>query len=231
MALYADFEWSEVGKRIRVRRLAQEKTQQQLAGEAGLTQNAIFRLEVGNTNPQLSTLRVVARALGTNVRELVCGVRDEDPRLGERLPVVRRILESGDPAAVRAMDHGLENATTLLERTSGFWENTPTAIKIGGRTFPRPGTRHTEPLKGQRGLPSSKSPAGSASSMARSARKESEILKKKVVETHRYRTDDAPNLPVGRAPKAALPETNRRKEQHGKLVIPAALSHQERPKA
>jgi hypothetical protein len=97
--------------------------------------DAIFRLEVGNTNPQPSTLRVVARALDTNVRELVCGVRNEDPRLGNRLVLVRRILESGDPAAIRSMDHGLENATTLLERTTGFWENTPTAFKIGGRTY------------------------------------------------------------------------------------------------
>jgi transcriptional regulator with XRE-family HTH domain len=120
MAMFADFDWAEMGQRIYARRLALKKTQQQLATEAGLTQNAIFRLEIGNTNPQISTIWAVAKALGMSSRELVRGVTDDDPRFGERMAAVRRILESGDDAAIRAMDHGLEGAQTLLDRTGGL---------------------------------------------------------------------------------------------------------------
>jgi transcriptional regulator with XRE-family HTH domain len=119
MAISADFDWAEMGQRIYARRLALKKTQQQLATEAGLTQNAIFRLEMGNTNPQISTIWAVAKALGMSSRELVRGVTDDDPRLGERMAAVRKILESGDDAAIRAMDNGLEGALTLLDRTGG----------------------------------------------------------------------------------------------------------------
>ena len=171
MVICADFDWSEVGQRIRARRLALKKTQQQLGSEAGLTQNAIFRLEAGDTNPQVTTLRAVATALGTHARELVCGVMDADPQLVGRLAALRRILESGDDAAIRAMDSGLENAQTILNRTKGLRESHGVAGGMSGR--PRRPLEPDETLQlllsttpGPLGAPSSATPnieiAGSA---------------------------------------------------------------------
>lgn len=111
-----DFCWAEVGTRIRDRRMRRGLSQQALATAAEITQNGIFRLEAGETNPQLSTLRQIAAALGCSVRELVVGASSDDPILAQRLGRVKRLVESKDPAAIRAMDNGLETAEALLER-------------------------------------------------------------------------------------------------------------------
>ena len=113
-----DFTWSELGDRIKRRRTARKISQQALASAADLTQNAIFRLEAGETNPQLSTLQRIAPALGCNVRELLCGVPENSPRLAGRLERVRLVVDSGDTVALRILDHGIEAAEALLERTS-----------------------------------------------------------------------------------------------------------------
>lgn len=201
MAKCADFEWAEVGRRIRARRLALNRTQQQLAEKAGLTQNAIFRLEAGDTNPQISTLRVVAKALGTTARELVCGIVESDPRLGDRLVVVRRILESGDGAAIRAMDYGLENAQTVLDRTSGFWDKKP--VDVGGRY------RRSAPTSSAGRLRLPRNPD--------SEKEEIELLTKNQVH-------HAPHLRVGNAGNIALPKSNPPTEQHER---PTELSARE----
>jgi transcriptional regulator with XRE-family HTH domain len=228
MAKLTDFEWSEVGQRIRGRRLALKKTQKQLAENAGLTQNAIFRLEAGDTNPQISTLRVVAKALGTNARELVCGVTDTDPLLADRLVMVRRILESGDDAAIRAMDYGLENAQTVLDRTSGFWDKEPTLIRLGGKTCRRSVPEVSVSLKKRSSSPSSKSRTMSASTPPRRLPKASDALKKEMYEMAGYRLDDAPHLPVGNAGKIALPESSRSGAQHADSAVFAAREDSER---
>jgi transcriptional regulator with XRE-family HTH domain len=228
MAKCADFGWSEVGQRIRARRLALKKTQQQLAEKAGLTQNAIFRLEAGDTNPQISTLRAVAKALGWNARELVCGVIDSDPRLGDRLVVIRRILESGDEAAIRAMDYGLENAQTVLDRTSGFWDKEPAFIRLGGKTHRRSVPELSVPLKEEGDSPSSGSRAMSASAPPRRLPKISDSRNKEMHGMTGYRLDDAPHLPVGNAGKIALPETSRSGAQHADSAVFAAREDSER---
>jgi transcriptional regulator with XRE-family HTH domain len=113
-----DFKWQELGDRINRRRVARKISQQTLASSAGLTQNAIYRLEAGETNPQLSTLQRIAPALECSVRELLCGMSENAPRLGGRLNRVRLVVESGDEAAIRILDHGIEAAEVLLERSS-----------------------------------------------------------------------------------------------------------------
>ena len=113
----ADFTWAELGSRIRGRRLRLGLSQQALAAAAGITQNGIYRLEAGETNPQLVTLVKVAEALKCTVRELVAGSSDCSPILAELVRRVKRVMESRDPAAIRAMDNGLEAAEALLERT------------------------------------------------------------------------------------------------------------------
>lgn len=110
-----DFSWSEVGGRIRQRRMARGLSQQALATAAGLTQNAIFRIEAGESNPQMTSLQRVARGLGCSVRELICGM-PATPELNGRMKSVRAIIESGDGDAIGMLDHGIEAAEVLLKR-------------------------------------------------------------------------------------------------------------------
>lgn len=111
-----DFGWSEVGSRIRQRRTARGLSQQALATAAGLTQNAIFRIEAGESNPQITSLQRVAHGLGCSVRELMCGM-PAMPELDGRMKRVRAIIESGDGDAIGILDHGIEAAEVLLQRS------------------------------------------------------------------------------------------------------------------
>jgi transcriptional regulator with XRE-family HTH domain len=51
--------------RIRERREALAMTREQLAEKAGLTYNAIYRIETGQREPMASTLGAIAKALNT----------------------------------------------------------------------------------------------------------------------------------------------------------------------
>lgn len=112
-----DFAWSEVGIRIRQRRTAQGRSQQALADAAGLTQNAIFRIEAGDSNPQITTLQQIAAGLGCTVRELMCGFPETATKLTGRLNRARAVIESGDEDAIRVLDYGIEAAQMLLVRS------------------------------------------------------------------------------------------------------------------
>jgi XRE family aerobic/anaerobic benzoate catabolism transcriptional regulator len=116
MALEKDFSWSEVGARIRDLRKQLDMSQQALATAAGITQNGVFRLEAGKTNPQLTTLQHIAAALGCSVRYLVSGTPERDPSFADRYQRIVRIVESRDDMAIRTMDGGIESAEELLER-------------------------------------------------------------------------------------------------------------------
>jgi transcriptional regulator with XRE-family HTH domain len=116
MALKTDFSWSEVGARIRDMRKQLDMSQQALGAAAKITQNGVFRLEAGATNPQLTTLQNIAAALGCSVRYLVSGTPDRDSVFADRYLRIQRIVESRDDMAIRAMDGGIESAEELLER-------------------------------------------------------------------------------------------------------------------
>ena len=131
-----DFSWVEVGTRIRDRRLRRGFTQQALAAAADITQNGIFRLEAGETNPQLTTLQQIAAALECSVRELVVGVTADDPILAQLLVRAKRVIESGDEAAIRVMDNGIETAEALLERSGRRRGLPPLRVKGQGRHSP-----------------------------------------------------------------------------------------------
>lgn len=60
-------------------------TQAALADRVGMKQSAIARLEVGETEPRLSTLLRLSRALGTPVELMVEGTAD--PSRAERIVV------------------------------------------------------------------------------------------------------------------------------------------------
>lgn len=117
MGVQRDFTWHELGERVRQRRMARRMTQQALAESAGLTQNAIFRIEAGTTNPQLRTLQQIAGGLGCNVRELLCGMAESSSPLAGWLSRVRAVVESRDQTAIGVLDNGIKAAEALLARS------------------------------------------------------------------------------------------------------------------
>jgi transcriptional regulator with XRE-family HTH domain len=228
MAFFVDFEWPEVGGRIRARRLAQNRTQQNLASEAELTQNAIFRLEAGETNPQIDTLRAVAKALGASVRELVCGVTDAEPQVRDRLNLMRRILESGDGGAIRIMDHGLESAQMLLDRTSRIKEREPRANPVVRNGKLR---LHLQPDKDLELLlrADPELQAETVLDAVRRSRNISNTRKGMSEGMTRKPLDDDPHLPAGNAKKIALPNSDRVEEHHVQSSRSTASARSERP--
>jgi transcriptional regulator with XRE-family HTH domain len=60
-----------VGERIREIRLKQGISQEALSHEADIPLSQIGRIERGETNPTISTLYVIAQALGTELTLLV----------------------------------------------------------------------------------------------------------------------------------------------------------------
>lgn len=62
---------SRLGKRLKQLRAERGLTQAALAKEAGVTLSYIGRLEIGMHDPQLSTLKKLAKALKCKISELV----------------------------------------------------------------------------------------------------------------------------------------------------------------
>lgn len=75
--------------RIRELRIARGLTQEQLCERAGISIDAITRIESGSRTPTLSTLASIARALGVELSELV---RTEPPPPPTLPPAVERVV-------------------------------------------------------------------------------------------------------------------------------------------
>ena len=60
-----------VGDRLKALRIRRALTQEELAQRAGLSKNAVNRLEVDKAEPRMSTLRKLAKALDVDPAELV----------------------------------------------------------------------------------------------------------------------------------------------------------------
>jgi transcriptional regulator with XRE-family HTH domain len=60
-----------VGDRLKALRIRRALTQEELAQRAGLSKNAVNRLEVDKAEPRMSTLRKLARALDVDPAELI----------------------------------------------------------------------------------------------------------------------------------------------------------------
>jgi transcriptional regulator with XRE-family HTH domain len=110
-----DFTWHEVGARIRGMRLARDISQAELAKKAELSAPGLFAIEKGEINPQLSSLRRIAKVLGCSVRELIIGPASK-PRteIDEYAEQARYILESGNDVAIGNLLNGLEMAKLIL---------------------------------------------------------------------------------------------------------------------
>jgi transcriptional regulator with XRE-family HTH domain len=140
-----DFSWQELGHRVKDWRMRAGLSQKQLAKAAGLTPAGLFRIEAGNTNPQLETLRSIAAALGRSVREMFCGHLKDDTVAGPRAAayrVVDRVLESGDEAALNVLSSAILTCQVLLDRRSRV-SGQDDEYLLGWR-LPKPGEKTQE---------------------------------------------------------------------------------------
>jgi len=62
-----------IGDKLKNLRIEQALTQRELADKAGIGANTVNRIELNETEPHMSTIRKVARALDVEPRELVRG--------------------------------------------------------------------------------------------------------------------------------------------------------------
>ena len=60
-----------IGDRLRTLRIRRALTQQELAEKAGISKNALNRIELSKAEPHMSTLRRLAQALNVDPTELV----------------------------------------------------------------------------------------------------------------------------------------------------------------
>jgi transcriptional regulator with XRE-family HTH domain len=60
-----------IGNRLKTLRVRRALTQQELADRAGVSSNALNRIELNKAEPHMSTLRKLAKALDVDPSELV----------------------------------------------------------------------------------------------------------------------------------------------------------------
>jgi transcriptional regulator with XRE-family HTH domain len=60
-----------IGDRLKTLRIRRALTQQELAERAGISSNALNRIELNKAEPHMSTLRKLARALDVDPTELL----------------------------------------------------------------------------------------------------------------------------------------------------------------
>jgi transcriptional regulator with XRE-family HTH domain len=135
-----DFSWAELGSRIRDLRIQNGLSQQMLAEKAGITQPGIARIESGQTNPQLDTLRKIATALKTCVRRLLTGsATEEEPEAHPLIRRIARVLDSGDHEAIETIANAVATAEALLRRSGRVVADfSPTAPPDKNRTQAEP---------------------------------------------------------------------------------------------
>jgi len=61
----------EIGRRIRMLRKQQQRTQQEIAARCGFTVSLLSKIENGQTTPPVATLMKIAAALGVKVADLL----------------------------------------------------------------------------------------------------------------------------------------------------------------
>ncbi len=61
-----EFEWKEIGKKVRDARLAAEMSQTELAKEAGITNQFVCQIEAGKKGVSVETLSKLAKVLKVN---------------------------------------------------------------------------------------------------------------------------------------------------------------------
>jgi molybdate-binding protein/transcriptional regulator with XRE-family HTH domain len=90
------------GARLRLARQARGLSQQQLAGMAGVTRQALSAIESGHSDPSLRVALAISRALGMTVEELFGPGDPADPVLAIAIAGPGRVADPADRAASAA---------------------------------------------------------------------------------------------------------------------------------
>src|SRR5690348_11454577 len=138
------------GTRLRLARQARGLSQQQLAGVAGVTRQAVSAVESGHSDPSLRVALGLARALGMTVEELFGPGEPGDPVLARPIapvsaPGCRVALATvGDTFVALPLD-------TDLAARLGFGAAGGLAVR-GGRTQEAQGAQGTQGTQGAQGI-------------------------------------------------------------------------------
>lgn len=106
----------QLGTRIAERRKAQDLTQAQLGELIGITQQQIASFEIGRRRIPVSTLPLLAKALGTSIEELIGepakpGKRGPAPKLQQQLEQLSRLPKAQQKLVSQVIDSVLAQAT------------------------------------------------------------------------------------------------------------------------
>lgn len=104
-----------LGTRIAERRKAQDLTQAQLGELVGVTQQQIASFETGRRRMPISTLPLLAKALGTSIEELIGepakpGKRGPAPKLQQQLEQLSRLPKAQQKLVSQVIDSVLAQA-------------------------------------------------------------------------------------------------------------------------
>jgi transcriptional regulator with XRE-family HTH domain len=99
-----------VRKRVRALRNERELTQEQLCEAAGLSLDAVSRIEHGTRVPTLDTIERLAKGLGVSVSSLIA---DTPPAKMEFSPTVMRLARTLDAQPVE-IQRAAEKMVTIL---------------------------------------------------------------------------------------------------------------------
>jgi transcriptional regulator with XRE-family HTH domain len=98
---------AQLGARVRQIRLAQEKTQEDVAERAGLSYKFIGEVERGAANPSIDSVEKLARGLGVQVIDLFdTGTGSRYPSHERQVPLVREIAASLENLLARVKGEG-----------------------------------------------------------------------------------------------------------------------------
>lgn len=105
----------QLGTRIAERRKAQDLTQAQLGELIGITQQQIASFEIGRRRIPVSTLPLLAKALGTSIEELIGepakpGKRGPAPKLQQQLEQLSRLPKAQQKLVSQVIDSVLAQA-------------------------------------------------------------------------------------------------------------------------
>lgn len=123
---------SQLGDRLRARRIAQQKTLAEVAERAGLSLPYVSNLERGRGNPTMEALRQLAGALGTTVGALV-------GEAGEQVDPLELVLAQA-PASLTAFSRSTrfkETVDRLAEARGEDPDQLRTRILVGMASAPR----------------------------------------------------------------------------------------------
>jgi transcriptional regulator with XRE-family HTH domain len=98
----------EIGSRIKERRLQRKLNMKQLADRVECTASLISQLERGKTDPSISTLKKIARALDVNIVDFFMSAHNEDQvvtRVSERVDMQLRRWDAKIQSLVKSVDN------------------------------------------------------------------------------------------------------------------------------